>query len=91
MKLQTGDIECFANEEVKCPFCGKSFDMSYEFFTGDQDEEIVEISCDRCDNIFLAKQRVVILYDSFLQKDDKLVNTWDEGDEFDGKEINPLD
>jgi len=79
VKVKTSDSECFAENEIVCPFCGKQQSESWEFSNGEEGD-IGEIECGHCGRPFYATRDITVKYSSWhnLESD----NSWEKGDVF---------
>jgi len=78
VKVKTNDSECFAENEIVCPFCGKKVSDSWEFGNGEEGD-IGEIECSNCSRMFYATRQVTVSYSSWPNLE---ADVWEKDDVF---------
>jgi transcription elongation factor Elf1 len=51
-EIVSGERDTDYEGEITCPYCGYEFSDSWEFITGNNDEDLGEIVCHECDKTF---------------------------------------
>ncbi len=61
-EMKPDEIDCFCNDEIKCPHCGYEYSESHEFPDG-----LGELECDNCGKKFDYERVISVTYTTSIK------------------------